>query len=703
MRVRVAVPASVANLGPGFDILALALHLQNTVRAEQRGGELTIDPGEHAPAVLRNPEENLVTRAYTTTCAELGVAATGVHFTCVNSIPIGRGMGSSAAAVLSGVLIASALHHAPWDENDILDRAEELEGHRDNVAAALLGGLAICSPGAPAAQLPVAEELHAVLMVPEHPFATAEARKVVPSEFSRNDAIFNAGRCALLVRALALGDHAGTPRRDAGSLASGRALSVDARRESSGGRSTGGRSFRRVTRWCRTVGHRAHPARSGADRPRDGARGVARSSARRDPVSVTPELRHACGCLCVTRVVQKYGGSSVATPIKLRRVARRIRESLESGTEVVVVVSAMGDTTDELIALAHRITADPPSREMDMLLSSGETITAPLLAMALHAAGTPAISLTGAQAGIRTSRAHRTARIVDIVPQRVLDELALGNVVVVAGFQGATEDMDVTTLGRGGSDTSAVALAVAVGADRCEIFTDVPGVHTADPRLVPDARVIPAIDYDEMLELASAGARVMHPRAVEIGEAYSMEIHVRSTFDNEPGTIIAKQSEMEIRQKVRAIAHETDVAKVTLLRVPDRPGVAAAIFGPFADAGIDIDIVLQNVGHDGATDLTFTIAESNLPKARRLLASVAKSVQAEGHHATAGVAKVTVIGSGLRGTPGIYAKIFQALAAKDINIQMIATSEIHVTCIIDRPRVRDAVRALHTAFELERI
>ena len=353
------------------------------------------------------------------------------------------------------------------------------------------------------------------------------------------------------------------------------------------------------------------------------------------------------------RVVQKYGGSSVATPIKLRRVARRIRESIGSGTEVVVVVSAMGDTTDELIALAHRVTGDPPSREMDMLLSSGETITAPLLAMALHAAGTPAISLTGAQAGIRTSRAHRTARIVDIVPQRVLDELERGNVVVVAGFQGATEDMDVTTLGRGGSDTTAVALAVAIHADHCEIFTDVPGVHTADPRIVADARVIPEIDYDEMLELASAGARVMHPRAVEIGEAYSMEIRVRSTFDNEPGTIIARHSEMEIRQKVRAIAHETDVAKVTLLRVPDRPGVAAAIFGPFGDAGIDVDIVLQNVGHDGTTDVSFTIAESDLPKARRMLAIGREGVGAQGHHANAGVAKVTVIGSGLKGTPGL--------------------------------------------------
>jgi aspartate kinase len=231
----------------------------------------------------------------------------------------------------------------------------------------------------------------------------------------------------------------------------------------------------------------------------------------------------------------------------------------------------------------------------------------------------------------------------------------------------------------------------------------VPGVHTADPRIVANARVIASIDYDEMLELASAGARVMHPRAVEIGEAYSMEIRVRSTFDKEPGTIIAKQNTMEIRQKVRAIAHETDVAKVTILRVPDKPGVAATIFGPFGDAGIDIDIVLQNVGHDGTTDVSFTIAESHLAKARRMLPSVAKSVEAQGYTAMAGIAKVTVIGSGLKGTPGLYAKIFRALADSGINIQMIATSEIHVTCIIDRPRVRDAVRALHTAFELERI
>jgi aspartate kinase len=405
----------------------------------------------------------------------------------------------------------------------------------------------------------------------------------------------------------------------------------------------------------------------------------------------------------VNYIVQKYGGSSVASPAKLRRVARRVREALAGGSGMVVVVSAMGDTTDELIALAHRVTHDPPLREMDQLLSTGETITAPLLAMALDAAGVPAVSLTGVQAGIRTSRAHRTARIVDIVPQRVLDELGAGRVVVVAGFQGVTDDMEVTTLGRGGSDTSAVALAVAIGASACEIFTDVAGVHTADPRIVPHARVIPEIAYDEMLEFAAVGASVMHPRAVEIGEAYSVDIRVRSTFSDEPGTIICRHPSMEERQKVRGIAHETDVAKITLLRVPDRPGIAASIFEPFGNSAINVDIVLQNVAHDGTTDVSFTIAESDLRRARKMLAGVAGEVGAKGYMATADIAKVSVVGTGLRSTPGIFAKVFRTLAEAGINIQMISTGEIHVTCIIDRSQVREAVRALHAAFELEKI
>src|SRR5581483_204622 len=308
-------------------------------------------------------------------------------------------------------------------------------------------------------------------------------------------------------------------------------------------------------------------------------------------------------------IVQKYGGTSVATPEKIRNVALRVQRSMSlPGVDgVCVVVSAMGHTTDELIELAAQITDSPPSREMDMLLSTGETITAPLLAMALCAVGTPAVSLTGLQAGIRTSGAHRKARIVDIVPERILDALRDGTVAVIAGFQGVTEQYDITTLGRGGSDTTAVALAASVGALQCEIYTDVRGVYTADPRIVPEAVPIPEISYEEMLEFAAVGAKVMHPRAVEIGEAYDMPIWVKSSFEDAPGTLICRHPKLEDRQKVRGIAQEVDVAKVTLLRVPDRPGIAAGIFGPLADNHINVDVILQNVGHDGTTDLSFTL------------------------------------------------------------------------------------------------
>lgn len=405
----------------------------------------------------------------------------------------------------------------------------------------------------------------------------------------------------------------------------------------------------------------------------------------------------------MTLVVQKYGGSSVATPERLQLIAQRIRGTVAGGNTAVVVVSAMGDTTDDLIRLAHSVSADPPEREMDMLLSTGEVITAPLLAMALHAAGVPAVSLTGPQAGIRTSRAHRSARITDIVPVRVIEELEGGRVVVVAGFQGSAENMDITTLGRGGSDTSAVALAVALSAERCEILTDVAGVFTADPRVEPNARVIPEITYEEMLEMAAAGARVMHPRAVEIGEAYSMPIRVQSSFEDGPGTLICRHPRMEERQKVRGIAHETDLAKVTLLRVPDRPGVAASTFGPFGEAGINVDIIVQNVSHDGTTDLSFTIGQSDLKRANELLEEVARTVGAEGFATDSNIAQVSVIGTGIRGTPGMFAKIFRTLAESGVNIQMISSSEIDITCIIDRASVREAVRALHHAFELEKI
>jgi aspartate kinase len=404
-------------------------------------------------------------------------------------------------------------------------------------------------------------------------------------------------------------------------------------------------------------------------------------------------------------IVQKYGGTSVATPEKILRVAERVRRTLatDSVDGVCVVVSAMGDTTDELIALAHRINETPPSREMDMLLSTGETITAPLLAMALCGVGTPAVSLTGLQAGIRTSGAYRRARIVDIVPERIIEALQRGNVAVIAGFQGVTEQLDITTLGRGGSDTSAVALAAALGASQCEIYTDVRGVFTADPRIVPEAVPIPEISYEEMLEFAAVGAKVMHPRAVEIGEAYDMPIWVKSSFDDSPGTLICRHPTLEDRQKVRGIAHEIDVAKVTLLRVPDRPGIAAGIFGPLADSHINVDVILQNIGHDGTTDLSFTLAESDLRQAEPLVSSIAAAVGASGYEATADIAKVSVVGTGMLNTPGIAATMFRTLADAGINIELISTSEIRITCIIKRDEVRNAVQALHRAYQLDEL
>ncbi|HEV1997234.1 MAG TPA: aspartate kinase [Candidatus Dormibacteraeota bacterium] len=400
-------------------------------------------------------------------------------------------------------------------------------------------------------------------------------------------------------------------------------------------------------------------------------------------------------------LVQKYGGTSVSSPARIRKIAQRIAAQTRDGARVVAVVSAMGDTTDRLLTLAKKVNRAPQGREMDTLLATGEAITAPLLAMALQNEGVRALSLSGAQAGIRTTPSHTRARIVDIVPTRVQEELDAGNTVVVAGFQGINEKLDVTTLGRGGSDTTAVALAAALKAEECEINTDVPGILTADPRVVPEARLLATISYDEMIELASLGARVMHPRAVEIGELYDMPIRVRSTFADGPGTLITRRAEMEQSKRVRGVAAEEDVAKITLVGVPDRPGVAAAIFTPLAEKGISVDVIIQNVSLHGVTDLSFTVSGGDIAAAEKLVKKISKKIGAEGVMTDSGVAKVSIVGTGMLGQPGVAARMFEALAAARINIEMISTSEIRITCIVARERARDAVRALHRAYELD--
>jgi aspartate kinase len=401
-------------------------------------------------------------------------------------------------------------------------------------------------------------------------------------------------------------------------------------------------------------------------------------------------------------IVQKYGGSSVAGAEKIKNVARRIVRTKEAGNQVVVVVSAMGDATDDLIKMAYLVNERPDQRELDVLLSTGEVVASTLLAMALHSLGHPAISLSGAQAGIKTDAAYSRARITDIDPKRILRELDKGNIVIVAGFQGITEDMDITTLGRGGSDTTAVALAASLKAGMCERYTDVDGIYTTDPRLLPEARKLTEISYEEMLEMVTYGFKAIHPRAVELGELYNVPILVASSFNENPGTLIPKEVSMEIRNKVRGIAHDLDVAKITVVGVPDHPGIAAGIFLPLAEAGISVDTIVQNASVENITDLTFTVAESQLEGAMAVVEPIAKSIGARQCVSDDKLGKISIIGTGMQNAPGYAARMFATLSQENINIQLITTSEIRITCIIEALKVKDAVRALHRAFELDK-
>ena len=402
-------------------------------------------------------------------------------------------------------------------------------------------------------------------------------------------------------------------------------------------------------------------------------------------------------------IVQKYGGSSVADSGKILNVAGRIGAAKDAGTDVVAVVSAMGDTTDELIQLAQSITPQPEPRELDLLLSTGELVSCTLLTMALRTLGYQAISLSGVQAGIRTDTTHGKARIHRVETERVQQELDLGRLIVVAGFQGATDDLDVTTLGRGGSDTTAVALAAALGAERCEIYTDVEGIYTADPRLVPEARKLNEIGYQEMLELASYGAK-MHPRSIELGAAFQIPIYVASSFGDAPGTLIhqsAGERPMEDRIKVTGIACDTNVAKITVRSVPDRPGIAAALFEPLAQTGTSVDTIVQNTSLDRITDISFTVTRTDLPMALSQMEIVVRDIGAGGLASDDTLAMVSVVGSGMQNTPGYASRMFRILADGGINIDMITTSEIRISCVVKEEQVGDAVRLLHRGFQLD--
>lgn len=399
-------------------------------------------------------------------------------------------------------------------------------------------------------------------------------------------------------------------------------------------------------------------------------------------------------------VVQKYGGSSVGDPERIRNVARRIIRSKDRGDQVVAVVSAMGDVTDDLLELASKVCDEPPAREMDMLLATGEQVTIALLAMAIHAEGYEAVSMTGAQAGIVSDASHTKARIEAVRAERVVEALDRGAIVIVAGFQGLTPDGEITTLGRGGSDTTAVAVAAGLNADVCEIYTDVDGVYTADPRIVPGACKIDVVSYEEMLELAATGARVLQLRSVEFARNHGVAIHVRSSFNDNPGTIVKEADPTMEQAIISGVAHDTSEAKVTIRDVPDQPGVAAEVFGRLAEANVNVDMIIQNVSEEGTTDISFTTPKDDLPGARRAVGDVVAALGARDWTLDESIAKVSLVGAGMKTHPGVAALMFRALADAGVNLDMISTSTIRITAVISADEVEQAVSALHDAFDL---
>ncbi len=399
-------------------------------------------------------------------------------------------------------------------------------------------------------------------------------------------------------------------------------------------------------------------------------------------------------------IVQKYGGTSVGDVERIRNVARRVVDTRAAGHAVVVVVSAMAGETDRLIGLAQRLSARPNERELDVILATGEQVSIGLLSLALQELGCPARSFTGGQVRIQTDDVHTKARIVSIDAERVRQALKTGEVAIVAGFQGVSAEDEITTLGRGGSDLTAVAMAAALQADVCEIFTDVDGVYTADPNIVPEARKLHRISYDEMLELASLGAKVLQTRSVEYAKNYGVPVHVRSSFNDRPGTLVVKEDASMEKVVVSGIAYNKQEAKITVTRVADRPGIAAALFGRIAEANIVLDMIVQNVSQDGSTDISFTVAKADYPKALEIVQRVAKEIGADKAIGDDKIAKVSIVGVGMRTHSGVAARMFAALGKEQINIQMISTSEIKVSCIIEAKYMELAVRVLHETFDL---
>lgn len=701
------VPATSANLGSGFDVLGLALELYNEIEAAvvPEGLEVIVE-GEGADALPRD-RSNLVVSAMDMVFERAGRRPPGLRVSCLNRIPLGRGLGSSAAAIVGGLLAANHLVGEPFGREELMVMAVEREGHPDNVVPAFLGGLVVSVPHegrVERVRLSPSFDLNILLVVPDFKVPTASARQVLPSVVPLTDAVFNLGRVALLLAGISSGEygHLATAMDDRlhqsyrAELVPGMVEAIAAARDAGAAGvalSGAGPSMLAFV-----------PARMEAEVALAMEAAFSRAGVKAEAQVVAADLFGAevspVGQARRPLVVLKYGGTSVADADCIGSVADRVARACEAGDDVVVVLSAMGDTTDRLTALAHTVNPEPPPREMDVLLTTGEQVSIALLSMALRRRGVEAVSLTGSQVGIITDRVHRRARIRRIDREKVMSHLRAGRVVVVAGFQGREAGGDVTTLGRGGSDTTAVAVAAALRADRCEIHTDVEGVYTADPRVVPRARLIRRISYDEMLEMADLGARVLQPRSVEMARRFGVRLAVRSSVGDDTGTQVGEGDAVE-EVEIRAITHSSDEVKLVLEGLPDVPGIAARVLRALANAGVKVDMILQGMHREGRNDIAFTVAGEHLADARRVCQELAREVGARRVVEDAGIAKVSVVGAGISQDAGIAASMFEALAGEGINIDMISTSPLRLSCVISGERATDAVRALHRCFGLD--
>lgn len=715
-RVRVRVPATSANLGPGFDALGIALSLYNRVEAEIGEDGLSVDVTGEGSSDLPRDSSNLVWRAMKAFFEAAGVPEPrGVRLRLANSIPPASGLGSSAAAIVGGLVAASALTGAALAPERMLALAAELDGHPDNVAAALAGGMVVVVPVQGGGYMwtrvvpPVSPRVAVAL--PDLALETKQSRGVLPRTVAFSDAAFNVGRAALLVAALGQGrfDLLSTAMQDRlhqdyrlPLVPGGPALIKELIREGWGICLSGsGPSII-------AIGTGEGPGRAMSD-------AFEQSGVKCRILDLEVDERGAClehtalptpsgtssrtcaGWSSAPVIVQKYGGSSVATPDLLRRVAGRVADVRRTGARVVVVVSAMGDSTDNLLALAGAVARDPERRELDALMATGEQVSVALLAMALQDLGVDAVSLSGGRLGIATDGVFCRARVSAVNTDNIRGALDRGQVVIAAGFQGTGPDGLITTLGRGGSDATAVVLAAALEARACEIYTDVDGVYSADPRVVPGARLLPVLSYDEMSEMASLGARVMQLRSVELARRHGVPLVVRCGQGSGPGTLIREADTVDETMEgaiVRAVTHSTGEAKVVLEDVPDVPGVAAKVFGALAAQNIRVDMIIQGRGHGGRNDIAFTVAEDDRDTAVAVCKAIAAQIGGCGVTVD-GAAKVSVVGPGINQDARIAAAMFECLAGLGINIEMISTSGLRISCLIKPDRVEEAVRALH--------